>query len=115
MLDACGEHGWDGSGARAVSRLAVHRAIELLSALPVDAPLPEVCPEADGAISLDWISSRDWMLSASVADGERIAVAWVTGREHGHDVVRFDGETVPARLLARIRAAALGSAGTAPP
>jgi hypothetical protein len=110
MLDDCGKPGWDGCGARAVSPVAVRRAIELLGALPEDAPLPEACPEADGAISLDWIPSPDWMLSASVADGEHVAVAWVTGHEHGHDVVRFDGETVPAQLLDRIRAALTGGA-----
>src|SRR5258708_17703914 len=82
---------WDGEGADPVSMLAAGRAITFIQALPGSFPVPEVAPEPDGSISLDWISSRSRAVSLSIGVSDRLAFAWMDGSDHVHAVARFDG------------------------
>lgn len=103
LVNECAGPDWDSAGAEAVDRVAAFRAVDLIRALPPAVPLPEVGGEPDGSISLDWIASRNRMFSLSVGAGDRLAYAWVDGSSRGHAVDRFDGETVPPRILQGIR------------
>ncbi len=107
----CKLQGWDGNGAEPLSPHAASKAIELLKVLPVEVPLPEFAPEPDGSISLDWIQSRDRLVSVSVGDGSGLAYAWLDGPDRGHGVAQFDGNVFPRRILDEIR----GLAGYAEP
>lgn len=75
-----------------------------LCALPDRCPLPEITLEPDGAISLDWIQSRDRLFSVSVGQSSRLAFAWVDGVDSGHGVECFDGRNIPLRILQGIEA-----------
>jgi hypothetical protein len=99
LVNECAASGWDGDGAEPVDRFAAFRAANVIRALPADVPLPEVAPEPDGAISLDWIRSRNNLFSLTVGTGDRLAYAWLDGSDRGHGVVRFDGQVVPDRIL----------------
>jgi len=99
LANECAEPGWDSDGAEAVDRFAAFAAADFIRALPGGVPLPEVAPEPDGSISLDWIRSRNSLFSLSVGASDRLAFAWVDGSDRGHGVVRFDGETIPVRVL----------------
>lgn len=103
LVGECAEMDWDGAGAEPVSALAADRADDFIRALPDNVPLPEFAPEPDGSISLDWIQSRSRLFSLSVGQGSGLAYAWVDGADRGHAVARFDGETVPPRVLEGIR------------
>ena len=103
LADECAEPDWDGYGARAVNQAAVRTAEDFLRALPDGIPLPEFAPEPDGAISLDWIRSRNRMFSISVGTSNRLAHAWLDGTNKGHAVVWFNGEIIPREILERIR------------
>src|SRR5260370_32668073 len=94
---------WNCEGADPVSEIAIDRAIAFIHALPGSVPVPEVAPEPDGSISLDWISSRSRILSISVGVSDRLAFAWLDGTDQGHAVARFDGERIPPLILERIR------------
>lgn len=115
LVNECAEPGWDGDGAEPLDRLAAFRAADFIRALPPEVPLPEVAPEPDGSISLDWIRSRNGLFSLTVGAGSRLAYAWLDGSDRGHGVVRFDGEAIPTRILHGVDAimrhanAALGS------
>jgi hypothetical protein len=98
-----GESDWDGEGADSVDALAVDRAIAFIHALPGSVPVPEVAPEPDGAISLDWIYSRSRILSVSVGRSDRLAFAWLDGTDQGHAVARFDWQRIPSLILERIQ------------
>lgn len=104
LANECSEPGWDGDGALPVNRLAAFKAIAFIRVLPSGVPLPEVAPEPDGSISLDWIQSRNRLFSLSVGTRDRLAYAWLDGADKGHAVARFDDERVPQRVLEGIKA-----------
>jgi hypothetical protein len=99
LATECAEPGWDGESAAAIDPVAVLWAERFVRALPDGVVLPEFAPEPDGSISLDWISSRNRLFSLSVGGSGRLAFAWLDGTDKGHGVARFDGQSVPQRVL----------------
>lgn len=104
VADECSAENWDGEGAYAVEPWAVRTAERFIRVLPEALPMPEAVPEPDGSIGLDWTVSRHQNLSVSFGSGLRLAYAWLDGADRGHAVARFDGETIPRRILDGIRA-----------
>ncbi len=103
LANECAEEGWDGAGAHAVSSLAESMAEAVIRALPDGFPLPEFAPEPDGSVSMDWIQCRNRLFSLSVGTSYRLAYAWLDGADKGHAVARFDGESIPPRVLEGIK------------
>jgi hypothetical protein len=106
ILHECSADNWDGRGAVAVSPRAVRTAEEFIRVLPQNVPLPDVTPEPDGSVGLDWSESSTRVFSVSFGPGPRLAYAWLDGTDRGHAVARFDGEAIPCRILSGIRAIA---------
>lgn len=103
LANECAEEGWDGDESCALEQTAVFIAEAFVRALPNDIPLPEFAPEPDGSISLDWIKSRNRLFSISIGNSFRLGYAWLDGTDKGHAVARFDGESIPSRILEGIR------------
>jgi hypothetical protein len=99
----CSEDDWDGCGALAISERAIRLAEDFIRALPDDIPLPEYAPEPDGAISIDWIRSRNRLFSVTIGSSNRLPYAWLDGTDTGHAVATFNGEAVPRRILDGVR------------
>lgn len=99
LANECAEPEWDGEVAAAIDPLAVANAEDFVRALQEDALLPEFAPEPDGAISLDWMHSRHRRFTVSIGASNRLAYAWLDGADKGHAVARFDGQTIPPRIL----------------
>lgn len=97
------EDNWNNDDALPIDPFAAQNAVEFLRALPGDVSLPEFAPEPDGAISLDWMESRNCLLSVSVGATNRLAYAWLDGADRGHAVAVFDRQQIPERLLIEIR------------
>ena len=104
LVNECAKPGWDGDDALPLDHKAAFKAVAFIRALPKGVTLPEFAPEPDGSISLDWISSRNRLFSLSVGTGDRLPYAWLDGTDKGHAVARFDGESVPPRILEGIKA-----------
>ena len=100
MANECADEDWDGYGAGAIDPLSVWNAEDFIRALPDNLPMPEVSPEPDGSVSLDWIRSRNQIFSVSIGANNRLAYAWLDGTERGHSVFNFDGTNTPQRMLA---------------
>jgi hypothetical protein len=100
----CAEPDWDGDGAKPISLETIRNAEAFLRALPDWVPFPELSPEPDGAFSLDWIRSRNRMLSVSLGARARLAIAWLDGSNRGHAMETFDGSTIPDLILLKVRA-----------
>lgn len=99
LADECGVADWDGNQALPMDEAAVDGAVALIRAFPAGIPMPEVAPEPDGSISLDWIPSRHRLFSISVGSSPRLAYSWLDGADKGHGVSQFDGWKIPARVL----------------
>ena len=99
----CKHENWDGVGAEAIEPGAIDTAIAFIRALPADVPLPELAPEPDGGISLDWIVSKNRLVSLSCSSSSRLAFAWLDGSDTGQGILGFDGAKVPDDLLFYVR------------
>jgi len=104
LANECATEGWDGSSASAIDPQAIYSAVEFIRVLPTRFPLPEFAAEPDGSVSLDWIRSRNRMLSVSVGAGDRLAFAWLDGTDRGHGVARFAEGAIPTRIIDAIAA-----------
>lgn len=107
----CAEANWDGYGAAAIDELAVRNAEDVLFALPPGIPMPDLAPEPNGGVSLEWFRSRNQMFSISVNRGLRLAYAWLDGSDRGHAVARFDQRVIPAGILEGIKRIILDDSG----
>lgn len=103
LANECSEPAWDGNGADGIEPLAVATAEDFVRALPADIHFPEFAPEPDGSISLDWTESRHRRFTLSIGRSNRLAYAWLDGADKGHGVARFDGASIPPRVLEGIR------------
>lgn len=99
LANECEHEGWDGGGALPLDPQAVYKAVAFIRALPDSVPLPELAAEPDGAVSLDWIRSRNRVVSVSVGAGDRLAFAWLDGTDRGHGVARLADGVVPERIV----------------
>ena len=93
---------WNGEGAVAVHPVTAGNAVTFIQTLPTFVAMPEVSPEPDGGISLDWIESRTRVFSVSIGRNRSLPFAWLEGTARGYGVVSFDGEDMPARVLDEI-------------
>lgn len=103
LATECAEQGWDGKDAIAIDPIAIRLAERFVRLLPNGISLPEFAPEPDGSISLDWIQSRNRLLSVSVGRSNRLAYAWLDGTDKGHAVAHFDGHNIPPLVLEGIK------------
>lgn len=104
LQNECASEGWNGSDAAAVSPIAVIVAETFVRAMPDHLPMPEFSAEPDGAVSLDWIQSRNRLFTLSAGTNNRLAYAWIDGTDRGHAVARFDGDRISQRILEGIEA-----------
>ncbi len=104
LVAECAGSGWDANEAEPDSNCAAIRAADFIRALPEGFPLPELAPEPDGSISLDWIASRNRLVSLSIGNSDQLPYAWVIDGHSGHAVVVFDGTNMPPDFLKRVKA-----------
>lgn len=94
LANDCANDGWDGDGALGLNLDAVFYVQAFIRALPDDMPLPEVAPEPDGSVSLDWIRSKHRLFSLSIGASNKFAYAWMNGANRSHGVFSFDGHSI---------------------
>lgn len=81
VVEECNKEGWNGDdGCVAVKEASAHKAKDFVGSLNVvRMPLPEVIPEPDGDIALEWHRDASrWLLLSFQADG-RVNYACRTG------------------------------------
>jgi hypothetical protein len=98
----CRLENWDGDSATAISLAAYMHALQLLSQLPSDLPLPSAHPDSEGYIELEWYSAGK---TFSILIGARPLLFWAgyysqDKRRSGREP--FDG-MFPADLTLEIK------------
>ena len=102
IAEDCSLENWDNGDAIALDLSALQKAESIIRALPDGFVLPELAPEPDGSISMDWIRTLNRLYSLSVGPTNRLVYAWLDGTDKGHGVVGFDGINLPPRVLSDI-------------
>ena len=102
LANECSENNWDDYGSAQIQRSTVSNAVEFIRSLPDKIALPEVAPEPDGSISMDWIKSRNRVFSISLNNQRTFPYAWLDGVERGHGVAVFDRGGISQRILSGI-------------
>lgn len=99
----CIEQGWDGYNASAISSETIGIAREILESLPSVFPTPDVIPEPDGEIALEWEGEEGAIFSISISktgllshagsilEGQKLRE--VSGQE------QWNGWNIPEKLM----------------
>ena len=69
----CSDFFWDAYDALPVRPATVERVRRLLKTMPADIPLPDIGPEPDGSIGMDWDFGDSGHVIVSVPEEGRIA------------------------------------------
>ena len=99
--------GWDGDDARPLSRRAKDALVDALFTLTPHVPIPEIVPEPDGGVAMEWSngSARSLIVSFGPDGGLYFAVQIPGRRESGRRP--FDTQ-LPSDLLGLAKEAAAG-------
>ena len=97
------EKDWDGYGALPITQEAYHEAVRFLVALPLAwLPTPEVGPEPEGDIGIEWNFGKNRIFVVSINGTNIITYAGLLGtgnKTHGTEV--FDG-SIPQTIVNNI-------------
>ena len=95
----CAKEGWDGYDAKPVTRTTCDRACAFLNILPLWMFAPDIVPEADGEIAIEWYIAPERTFSVSIGESGPLHYAGLFGHdEEVHGVAPFTGN-VPENIL----------------
>lgn len=83
----------------AVDEKTARQALNFATLLPRSLPIPEVAPDPDGEISLDWIGKTGKMFSVSISADGRISYAGRFGDKSKTHGIEQLSETLPREIL----------------
>lgn len=105
VIDAFRKHqkpNWDGYGAVPLSEAACTEAILFLKKLPIAIPSPEVIPNPDGDLSLEWYMKKRALFVVTFSGKRLISYAGVFGagsKLHGTEIFM---DSVPSPIIENI-------------
>lgn len=94
---------WDGYGALPISRAACFEAMRFLTMLPEAVEMPEVVPEPDGNIALEWYKSKYEHLFVSFSGNGVVTFVGKFGQLTRSEGVEYFFASIPLRILHDIR------------
>ncbi len=103
VFEECSEEGWDGYDALPITEDAYFEAVKLIKSLPLTAfPMPEVTPEPNGEIGLEWYRKERQVFVASVSGRNEIVYAGLLGVNKSHGTEYF-GDSLPSVILENLK------------
>jgi hypothetical protein len=103
VFEECSEEGWDGYDALPLTEEAYYATIKLIKSLPVTSfPMPEVTPESNGEIGLEWFRGKSQVFNASVSGRNEIVYAGLFGANKVHGTEYF-GDFLPLAILENLK------------
>ena len=99
----CSEEGWDGYDALPITKNAYIEAKRLIESLPVTSfPMPEVTPEPNGEIELEWYREKRQIFIAGVSGRNEIVYAGLFGVNKAHGTEYF-GDSLPSVIFENLK------------
>lgn len=104
LFEECTDEGWDGYNALPISEGAYLEARRIIQSLPMISfiPMPELTPEPNGEIALEWRKGSRFILVASVRGRNEITYAGLFGLNKTHGIEYFN-DTLPPVLLDNLK------------
>jgi hypothetical protein len=103
IMSQCAVRGWDGYEAMAITPATYARVEAFIDDLPSSLPAPDIVPEADGDVAIEWDFGPQYVFSISIGEAGFLNFAGQFGpgvERHGVDP--FDG-VVSEEILGYIR------------
>lgn len=97
------EDDWDGEGASAISYDALVNANSFLAQAIASGRVPEISPEADGFIQLEWYTRPDCVFSVSFGPSNVIAYSGIFGEDSGVYGTEDISRGVPEAIWVHVR------------
>lgn len=98
----CSVKGWDGYEARPITSRTIARAQVFIDGLPCWMPSPEIVPESDGEIAIEWDLGPNEIFSISIGELTPIHFAGLFGKnKERHGVEPFES-SIPEEILSYI-------------
>jgi hypothetical protein len=98
----CSIEGWDGYDAPPVAGDACDEAKRFIKSLPVNFPMPEIVPEPNGGIGLEWSKGNRLIFVASVSGKNEIVYAGLYGMNKSHGTEYF-GDILPQAIIENLK------------
>ncbi len=100
----CSEEGWDGYDARPITEDAYIEAKRLIESLPLTSfiPMPEIIPEPNGEIALEWSKGKRLVFVTSVSGKNEIVYAGLFGTNKVNGTEYF-GDSLPSAIIENLR------------
>lgn len=100
IFEECSKEGWDGYDAFPITEEAYIEAERLIKILPTPffTPMPEITPEPNGDISLEWAKEKRQIFVVSVSGKNEITYAGLFGVNKTYGTEYF-GDSLPSKLI----------------
>jgi len=104
VFQECSEEGWDGYDALPITEDAYLETERLIKSLPLSSfiPMPEITPEPDGGIGLEWPKGKRLVFAVSIKGKNEIVYAGLFGMNKTHGIEYF-GDTLPSVIIENLR------------
>jgi len=99
IYEECSEENWDGYGGTPISLEAYLEASRLLRIIPNSFPMPDVLPEPDGGIGLEWYKDKGFSFVASLGGKTTITYVGRFGRNNQTYGTETFTDSVPSVIL----------------
>lgn len=98
----CSLEGWDGYDAPPIAEDTCDEAKRFIRGLPVNFPMPEIVPEPNGGIGLEWSKGNRLIFVASVSGKNEIVYAGLFGMNKNHGTEYFS-DTLPPVIIENLK------------
>jgi hypothetical protein len=102
VYEECSVENWDGYNARPIREDAFFEAEKLIKMLPSTLPMPDIAPEPDGGISLEWYRGVRMLIAISLRGENDIIYAGLFGPNRIRGAAYF-GSSLPKEVLEKIQ------------
>jgi len=92
---------WNGEGAAPIPEAAIEEARIFLQKLPTTFPLPEVTPEPDGYLGLEWYANKSLLYVVSFDGKGALSCSGLIGPDRTYGT-RYMDDGIPAEILRNI-------------
>lgn len=95
----CLEANWDGYGSAPITYDSYLEASKLFRMIPSSFPMPDILPEPDGEIGLEWYRENDLVFSISFSGKNIITYAGLFGKNNEAHGTEYFTDSIPKTIL----------------